>query len=73
MLTGQMARLLPLHGAISGPRQTIPILWTSGDAALNRIGAINWRTREFFAQHPHDLIEPFLGYSRRVSFQTLNI
>ena len=61
MFTGQMSRLLPLHESLSGPQQTVPILRTSGDATMNRIGAINWRTREFFVENPDDLIEPFLG------------
>ena len=61
MLPGQMKRLLPLHLALPGHRQTIPILWTSGDATLGRIGCINWRTREFFVEKPDELPEPFLG------------
>ena len=61
MFTGQMARLLPVHESLSGPSRTIPILWTSGDATLSRIGAINGRTRGFPVESPDDLTEPFLG------------
>ena len=61
MFTGQMTRLLPIHEALSGPRQTIPILWTSGDAAHNRIGAFNWRTREFSVEDSNGPSEPFFG------------
>ena len=61
MFTGHMTLLLPLREAISGPRQTIPILWTSGGATLNRIGDINWRAIEFFVENINDLTEPFSG------------
>ena len=61
MFPGQTTRLLPLHLALSDPRRSIPILWTSGDATLNRIGGINWRTHEFFVGSPAELTEPFLG------------
>ena len=61
IFTGQMTRLVPMRGAISGHSQTIPILWTSCDATLNRIGAINWRTREFSFETLQDIIDPFVG------------
>ena len=64
MLTGQTTRLLPLREANSEQRQTIPILRAPGDAAPNRIGAINWRSREFFAEDSNGLVEPFFGLCR---------
>ena len=61
MFTGQLSGLLPLRRALPGLRHSIPILRTSGGETLTRLGGINWRKREFFAEDPNELIEPPLG------------
>ena len=53
--------LLPIHRALAGPMQTIPIFRTSGDDTISRIGGISWRGREFTAESPGELIDPFFG------------
>ena len=50
LFCGMVEELLPLRKRLSGPRQCLPVLWTTGDAALTRFAAINWRTREFFSE-----------------------
>ena len=54
-----MTQLLPLRSALSGPRQAIPILRTSGDVILSKIGRINWRAREFPPGAMGELTESF--------------
>ena len=61
MSTGQLSRSLPLRRELSGPRQAIPILRTSGDAALHRIGGINWTNLELFLGNQNGLIGSFSG------------
>ena len=56
---GHLEELLPARKRISGPTQGLPILWTTGDAALTRFPAINWRTMEFFSESVRDFIAPF--------------
>ena len=73
MFPGSMARLLPLHLALSGPRQAIPILRTSGAATPARIWGVNWRKREFFVENTDELSGPFFYKSTlKAIFPTLN-
>ena len=62
---GDMANLLPTRRMISGPRQVVLILWTSGDAPLSRIRWINWARLGYYLGNPNLLIEPFLGMRRK--------
>ena len=43
----QIEELCPLNKRLYGPRQCLPVLWTTWGAALKRFVAINWRTRGF--------------------------
>ena len=59
LFCGYIEELLPTHKRLSGPRQCLPVLWTTGDATLTRFAAINWRTREFFSGDIEDFIPVF--------------
>ena len=57
---GPIDELLPIHKRLSGPRQYLPALWTTGDATITRFSEINWRTREFFPENIADLFRCLL-------------
>ena len=56
----------PTNKRLYGPRQCLPVLWTTGDATLTRFSSINWRTREFFSGDVSD----FISASQRTPEET---
>ena len=59
LFKGHIGELLPVHKRIPGPTPCLPNLWTTGDATLTRLAAINWRTREFFSEPVRNFTAPF--------------
>ena len=63
LFCGSIGELLPIHKRLSGHRQCLPALWTTGYATLARFSAINWRARESFSENIADFISAFANSS----------
>ena len=59
LFMGNLDELFPHRKRLSGPSQSLPALWETGDAALTRISEINWRTRGFFSELIDEFVAPF--------------
>ena len=60
LFQGRLERCLPLSVRLSGNLDMPPVMWISPDATLKRIGAINWRNREFICCDIGNLFAPFV-------------
>ena len=61
LFTGTLDRLLTIEKRFSGPRGDIKSLWITSDATLRKMGALNWKEKEYLDLTLKDVAKPFLG------------
>ena len=59
LFEGNLHRGMSLNLRLSGNLDRPPFMWISSDATIKRVGAINWRAKQFMGTHIGNLFGPF--------------
>ena len=54
-----LERLQVMQQRLSGTMENHQAIWTSGDATLDQMAGINWKSKEYFRLSPEDLLSDF--------------
>ena len=65
LFTGTLDRLLTLAKSFAGPRADINSLWITSDATLTKMGAVNWKQKEYLDLTVEEVTKPFVGEEGR--------